>query len=136
MKKTAFIFDIDWTLAKMNWRNPYDYTKVSTDIVNTQVCRMQKILSRDFDILIVSGRKEICRKDTEDWLSEKWITYTQLFTRKDWDNRNDAIIKEEIYREHIEPHYVIVWVFDDRDRVVAMWRKIGLQCYQVDYGNF
>lgn len=97
---------------------------------------MQKILSRDFDILIVSGRKEICRKDTEDWLQEKWITYTQLFTRKDGDNRNDAIIKEEIYREHIEPKYVILWAFDDRDRVVAMWRKIGLQCYQVDYGNF
>ena len=31
-KPRAFIFDIDGTLAKMNGRSPYDYSKVSTDL--------------------------------------------------------------------------------------------------------
>jgi hypothetical protein len=26
--------------------------------------------------------------------------------------------------------------FDDRDRVVKMWREEGIRCFQVDYGDF
>ena len=30
----------------------------------------------------------------------------------------------------------IVCVFDDRDKVVKMWRENGLDCFQVANGNF
>ena len=30
----------------------------------------------------------------------------------------------------------VVAVFDDRDKVVNMWRENGLTCMQVAYGNF
>jgi len=30
----------------------------------------------------------------------------------------------------------VVAVFDDRDKVVNMWREIGLTCMQVAPGNF
>jgi hypothetical protein len=27
-------------------------------------------------------------------------------------------------------------IFDDRDRVVAMWRSLGIPCFQVAKGDF
>jgi hypothetical protein len=30
----------------------------------------------------------------------------------------------------------VVAVFDDRDKVVKMWRKNGIPCFQVAEGNF
>ena len=56
--------------------------------------------------------------------------------RKTGDNRKDSIIKEEIYRNLIEPNYNIEFVLDDRNQVVDMWRRIGLTCLQVADGNF
>jgi hypothetical protein len=53
--------------------------------------------------------------------------------RKTDDNRCDSIVKEEIYNEYIKDKYNVLAVFDDRDRVVDMWRRIGLPTYQVYY---
>jgi len=43
---------------------------------------------------------------------------------------------KEIFDNHIAPKYNISYVLDDRDRVVDMWRSLGLTCFQVDWGNF
>ena len=64
------------------------------------------------------------------------MEYT-LFARKSGDFRKDAVVKEEIYRRHIEGKYCIKLVLDDRDQVVSCWRDtIGLTCFQVAPGAF
>jgi hypothetical protein len=60
----------------------------------------------------------------------------KLFMRKTGDIRSDDIVKREIYETHIKPEWNVVCVLDDRQRVVDMWREIGLTCLQVDYGDF
>ena len=45
-------------------------------------------------------------------------------------------MKEEIYDQYIKDKYNVAAVFDDRDRVVKMWRDKGLLCCQVYYGDF
>jgi hypothetical protein len=52
------------------------------------------------------------------------------------DMRNDSIVKEEIYEEHIKPRFNVRFVLDDRDRVVKMWRENGLKVLQVAEGDF
>lgn len=52
------------------------------------------------------------------------------------DLRNDAIVKKELAERYILPMYNVRGVFDDRDRVVKMWRELGLTCYQCAYGSF
>lgn len=134
----AFIVDMDGTLAYINDRNPYDYSKVSTDgcysdireIINWLFLHCHK------KIIIVSGRKEECREDTENWLKMNSICYNELHMRKSSDNRKDSIVKYEILVNDIIPKYYVKGVFDDRDQVVKMWREAGLRCYQVNYGNF
>ena len=48
----------------------------------------------------------------------------------------DWYVKERIYRGHIEPEYEVLFVLDDRDSVVAQWRKMGVSCFQVAPGAF
>ena len=48
----------------------------------------------------------------------------------------DEIIKERIFHKEIEPKYSVLAIFDDRDKVVKMWRSLGLLCNQVYWGDF
>lgn len=136
-KQNCYVFDIDGTLAKMNGRSPYDYTKVNTDIPNHNIAMIARLLSQSMlPVIIVSGREDYCRKETEEWLTNNFIPFNKLFMRKTGDDRNDAIIKREIYERELKDNYNILAVFDDRNRVVDMWRSLGITCLQVDYGNF
>ncbi len=51
--------------------------------------------------------------------------------RRDKDNRKDSLVKEELYLEHVAGNYEVAFVVDDRNQVVAMWRSLGLSCFQV-----
>lgn len=133
----AYIWDIDGTLAKMTGRSPYDYSKVSEDALHSDVySTMLRISGGGVRHIIMSGRPETCRVDTEAWLKKHGITYDMLLMRLEGDNRNDAIVKKEIYDTYIKDSYNINAVFDDRDRVVRMWRSLGLRVFQVADGNF
>lgn len=130
----AFIFDIDGTLAKMNWRSPYDYTKVSTDLPHGDVVTMCNLLAMSqYKIIVVSWREWTaqCTNDTVSWLKQHLRADFELHMRKESDKRPDTDIKEEIFLNYILPHYNVVGVFDDRNRVVSRWRELGLRCYQV-----
>lgn len=144
----AWIIDVDGTLAnKVTDRSPFDWSRVGEDACNESVRTLVKALSRSHlggvvredprpFMLIVSGRDAVCRPETERWLVEHGIPYDYLFMRAEGDNRNDAVVKQEILREQIAPDYHVVGVIDDRQRVVDMWRRIGLFCAQVAPGDF
>jgi hypothetical protein len=59
-----------------------------------------------------------------------------LLMRPEGDHRSDEVVKKEIWEKKIKPWYDVVAVFDDRDRVVKMWRDEGLLCVQSYYGDF
>jgi len=133
----AYIFDIDWTLAHMSGRSPYDYSKVWTDIVDKDVRDLLKIIENTWrEIIIVSWRKDDCRDETIEWISDNVTQYFQLFMRKSDDSRCDSIVKREIAEKYILPKCNVRGVFDDRDRVVKAWREMGLTCFQVAYWDF
>ena len=56
--------------------------------------------------------------------------------RKDNDFRPDEEIKKEIYFNKIINNYNILFILDDRTKVVKMWRELKLTCLQVDDGDF
>ena len=139
----CIIVDIDGTLAHIVDRSPYDYTKVSEDVVDENVAQIvRKYAQRDIQdlpdtyIIVVSGREDACRTETEQWLADNHIPYDEFYMRKSGDQRNDAIVKKEIYDEFIKPRFNVRFVLDDRDRVVKMWREEGLKVLQVAEGDF
>lgn len=135
-KRRCVICDIDGTLAhNLGGRNIYDYTRVIEDTSDPFVCAVVDALDFTFgdyylDVIIVSGRDDNCREETEKWLENNDIPYDRLFMRETGDKRDDAIVKEEIYKKYIEPDYCVLGVIDDRPKVARMWRSLGLETLQ------
>lgn len=137
----ALIIDLDGTLALHTGRDPYDCERAEEDALNDAVAQVilefrHLVTQPDHQILLVSGRDEKCRPATERWLHNHAISYDALWMRPRGDMRDDRIVKEEIYRRNIEGKYNVTFVLDDRDKVVAFWRSIGLTCFQVAPGDF
>lgn len=143
-KPKAVIFDVDGTLAKMVGRSPYDLEKCDTDTINPMVVELARSYFRDgYAVIVVSGRESGTKDDeikykvmTRKWLTDKFIPFTEHFQREQGDSRGDMIVKEEIFWRDIAPYYDVKLAVDDRAQVVEMWRRIGVECWQVDHGDF
>ncbi|MFG1921934.1 polynucleotide kinase [Cryptosporangium sp. NPDC048952] len=133
------LVDIDGTLAtRVTDRSPYDWQRVGEDApVEAVVAAVRALHAAGHTILVLSGRDEECRRQTESWLTHHLgVPYERLLMRRARDNRRDDIVKRELYERHIKKHYSVLFVLDDRAQVVKMWRKIGLVCFQVAAGDF
>ncbi len=126
----VILCDLDGTLALFGDANPYDrdFTK---DEVNKAVYAVLHRYAADKTIILLSGRKEQCRAQTLSWLRIHGIPFDALFMRKDDDNRKDVLVKEDIYREHIQGKYNVLMVIDDRLQVCRLWHRLGLPLFRV-----
>jgi hypothetical protein len=135
-----WICDIDGTLALHGGRGPFDWARVGEDQPNPPVVALVRALIRDgHSVIYVSGRMEQCRAETIEWLRRHVFGHDMaplLYMRPDGDYRPDDTIKREIYDRDIAPFHRVTGVIDDRAKVVAMWRSLGLTCVQVAEGNF
>lgn len=140
MKRQAYVFDIDGTMAiKDKDREPFEWDLVDRDSPNDPVIKVAMSLTlAGHGIIFCSGRMEQARPGTERWLRQYFTyDYEGLFMRADGDYRKDSVVKREIFERDIAPHYEVTAIFDDRQQVVDMWRKeLGLPCFQVAEGNF
>lgn len=134
----AIICDIDGTLAHMNGkRGAFDWKKVGDDDVDNEISDLLRIYSKNgTSVILVSGRDAVCRPETEVWLYRHGISYKHLYMRPEGDNRKDVIVKKEILEANIKGKYNVLFVLDDRDQVVKMWREEGYKCLQVAEGSF
>ena len=136
----AYIFDIDGTLADSRGvRDVYDNTRVHLDKLIKPVAWVHWALEyADCDTLFLSGRAEGCREQTQNWLRGYVVSPREplrLYMRPEGDRRDDAVVKSELF-DLVAQHYNVLGVFDDRERVVNMWRTRGIKTFHVDYGQF
>lgn len=134
----VILCDIDGTLALIGERNPYDASTCEQDTLNSQVSGILTVYrSEDYKVILLSGRKDTYREQTERWLKAQAIEYDALFMRQADDDRKDVILKHEMYEREIKGKYNVWFVLDDRNQVVNMWRnELGLTCLQVAEGDF
>jgi len=140
------VFDIDGTLAKIDHRlhhvkkKPKDWTsfdaEISQDEVNEPVAEVMRSMSSRNLILLASGRNERSRSKTEEWLSlHNLDNYQKLYMRPKLDYRCDSIVKKDILGQIIVDYGKPDMVFDDRPRVVNMWRENGIFVLDVYQGK-
>lgn len=150
-----FIFDIDGTLANTKhrqhilerqdypakWRD--FYLACDKDDPIPQTLRTMELLRvTGAEIWFFTGREEFVRDRTEKWLVQhtsfmSWDLKSILLMRPDSDHRPDYELKEHWYDNMlIEDQERLVAVFEDRTRVVEMWRRNNVMCYQVEEGKF
>ena len=133
----AVICDLDGTIALANGRNVYDASTCDKDLINVPVAEvLYKYARDDYKVLFTSGRDETFRPQTKIFLEKLNLPGYQLFMRAAGDRRKDHVVKLELFQRHIHGHYNVEAVFDDRQRVVDMWRDVGLTVFQVADGNF
>jgi hypothetical protein len=96
--------------------------------VNPRTGRMTlKVARSGYAIVFLSGRDEVCRKITEDWLSVHFEYDYDLFMRPEGSKDKDTIVKEALYRENVHDFYNVEAVIDDRKSVVKeCWMKLGI----------
>ena len=146
------IADLDGTIAliehRRHWLDKEQHPELSSDerwrrffaecpndLPNWPVIRMLQSLRWDwYDIHIFSGRSDEVQDQTLTWLKKFNVHYQHLRMRSAGDFTPD----EELKRQWIEEYDLsqILCVFDDRDKVVRMWRDLGLTCFQVAPGDF
>lgn len=148
-RDNIIICDIDDTLAFRDGnREPFEFMKSGSDspiehnikmledVVNS-AARLSKEDSIN-KVYFFSGRSDICRVETEAWLTEHVLLNcpTELVMRKEGDYRKDWIIKGEMYRDMIHGKYTVKYVFDDRQSVVGYWSNLGLPVIQVNQSKY
>jgi hypothetical protein len=134
------LVDIDGTLAlRTGSRQFYDWHRVGEDDPNPAVVELVQTIAAAgrHRIVVMSGRDEICRPETEAWLREHGIPFDELHMRPHKDNRKDSVVKAEMYAKHVEGRHEVAFVVDDRASVVRMWRDdLGLTVLQCADGDF
>jgi hydroxymethylpyrimidine pyrophosphatase-like HAD family hydrolase len=155
MKSKIVIFDLDGTLAdiedrrklstrengKIHWGMFFDPKNIAMDLPNLPVIETFKALqSAGFKCIIFSGRGSATRTATVEWLSKFDIKPDILKMRPINSFTPDEILKRD-WLNSLESEYGItkediLCIFDDRDKVVKMWREEGLTCMQVAPGAF
>ncbi|MAV30914.1 MAG: hypothetical protein CL866_09005 [Cycloclasticus sp.] len=150
-KRKTVIVDLDGTIALNEHRHHYIYPKNGSkpdwnsfflacidDTPNMAVIHSIEAFKKSgYKIHIMSARGMIAHKETVDWLSKFSITYDELTMRNIGCYKPDEELKQ-YWIEKLYPNYQedILCVFDDRDKVVNMWRSLGLTCFQVAEGDF
>ena len=147
---SLYVFDLDGTLADQTHRRPYlDRPKPDWDgyfdacpldaPIAPVVATYRALWQSGAELWIFSGRSERVRPQTEEWLRRhvQRVPSHHLMMRAVGDYRPDDVVKAEMLDRMLpEDRARLVAVFDDRDRVVRMWRSRGVQCYQVAPGDF
>lgn len=134
---SAYLVDIDGTVAIKGDRDIYDGSKAHLDTVNADVAAVVRILSsRGYRIIYMSGRSDEHREVTKQWLLKNDLPADELYMRAAGDHRKDSTVKHELFDKHVRHTHHVRGVFDDRNQVVEMWRAIGLTVFQVADGNF
>lgn len=145
MAQELVIFDIDGTLADIsqrvhhirrkpkNW-NAFNEGMAKDKAVHSMVRLCNILYTAGLYIILCSGRNERNRPETVEWLKQQGVNYHELLLRKDEDFRSDAVVKREILSNLDKSK--ILFVVEDRSRVVEMWRSEGLTCLQCAPGEF
>ena len=149
-KKTV-IFDLDGTLAivdkrrelatkpngKIDWDVFFDPENIPLDEPNWPVVKVARMFDKDkFDVVIFSGRSDRTIDATVDWLNSHSIPFELIAMREKKEHYvPDEILKKEWLDTLVKVDDVFA-VFDDRKKVVDMWRENGLITFQVAEGNF
>jgi len=139
---------LDWDIfaapdSIKNWDKP-----------NDPVIQMAKLFHQDgFKIVIFSGRNDRGFDATIDWLTWWDVPFDLLVMRPDkfkdksWPIADgnpatpdmrfmpDEILKKKMLDTFVDINDVFL-VVDDRDKVVKMWRDLGLNTFQVAPGDF
>ena len=140
--------------GKLDWDVFFSSSNIKLDVPNEPVVKMAQMFAENgFNVVIFSGRNDRSFHTTRSWLTHNRIPFQKLIMRPDkFLNWGDKIasgniatqemrfMPDEILKKHMLDLFVdindVFLVVDDRQKVVDMWRSLGLTVFQVAEGDF
>jgi hypothetical protein len=148
LKQLAIICDLDGTLCNIDHRlhhvrngnKDWDsfFAGISDDSINGWCSRLLRDMQYNIKIVLCSGRGQEYFIPTAEWLNQHDIPYNRLFMRPKKNYQRDDLVKEMLLDFEILPRYDVLFAVDDRQQVIAMWRRRGIICLDCagEKGNF
>ena len=88
-------------------------------------------------IIYCTGRPSEYRQVTQQWIYKHVLAPPlHLYMRPEKDNRRDDEVKRDLLYQMRKDGLNPTLVFEDRKRIVDMWRSEGLICVHVAEGEF
>lgn len=154
--KNIAIFDLDGTLANIEHRLHYIEPTLAAKVndlvrpnwpaffaacdrdepIHEIIEIMLALHSVGVEIWIVSGRSDAVIIQTRDWLRRHAFVPDKLLLRPSDNHESDEKLKENWIKDGTIKVDQVMCVFEDRKRVVDMWRRNGLRVLQVAEGEF
>lgn len=141
------IFDVDGTLMDIEHRRHFvtqrpkdfksfrEHTKFDTRKEDVFAIA-DSLQAQGHRILISTGRIKSEHDITVKQIRDGGIDFEKIYMRSDTDYRPDDELKEGYLEKMRRDGYTPTIAFDDRQRVVDMFRSKGLTVFQVDEGDF
>jgi len=148
------IFDLDGTLAliddrralstkdngKIDWDIFFNPNNIDLDKPNHPVIKVaQMFKDNGFRIVILSGRLKTTKDVTKKWLQKFNVPFDVIKMRPD-NNQFKFMPDDDLKQGWLDTLFAnkedVFAVFDDRNKVVDMWRSNGLNVFQVAEGDF
>lgn len=160
--RPLYIFDLDGTLALIDHRRHIldsgasdrwqrFYAACVKDLPNVPIiATLRALRDSGAECWVWSGRSDEVVAETEQWLHDHGVFKdVPLLTLDEWPCENtfrmrrsddytpdDQLKRAWLHALSERDRKRLVGVFDDRDKVVAMWRDNSVACLQVAPGNF
>lgn len=143
----CYVFDLDGTLANLthrlhyiekpdkDWRGFFAAANSDTPI-KPLTTLFRSLIAAGEAVVVVSGRSDECRHDTERWLHHHGLIQHRLYMRREGDHRQDYLVKKDLLTKLLADGYEPILFIDDRKQVVDMWRAEGYTCLQCAEGDF
>ena len=138
----------------MDWGVFFDPENIKLDKPKPEVIKCAQMFKQQgYKIVIFSGRNDRSFVATKHWLTKFDVPFDLLVMRPDKFKANswpiadgnpatpdmrfmpDEILKKKMLDTFVDINDIFL-VVDDRDKVVKMWRDLGLNTFQVAPGDF
>ena len=140
--------------GKMDWDIFFDPENIKLDKPKPEVIKCAQMFHQQgYKIVIFSGRNDRSFATTKEGLSDHNVPYDLLVCRPDkfkdesWPVADgnpatpamrfmpDQILKKIMLDTFVDIDDVFI-IFEDRKKVVDMWRELGLTCFEVEEAIF
>jgi phosphoglycolate phosphatase-like HAD superfamily hydrolase len=151
--KNTIVVDIDGTISNDSHRKHYLTGKVKNweayfgasihdEPVKDVIELVNRLWESGMNVVFCTGRPEYTRDITINWI---WVHFPTSFTnemeyslimRPSGNTEGDDTLKVKMLEEAGYSPDDVLFVIDDRNRVVKSWREAGYTCLQPVEGNF
>lgn len=143
----AIVVDLDGTLCNSTHREELARSKQwdefhlqsSQDKANEDVLWLVHN-APNVDIICLTGCNEKYRALREEWLVAHLVYPDALLMRPENNYENDHILKLRLLEEHLggkkKVLSAVLFVLEDREKMVEAWRNYGVPCWQVRTGGY